>query len=229
MVQERSARSSAVVSKISEAVANPSNPRSLSSRARARRWEELLAAFPDLAEMSVLDLGGTGQFWQQAAVKPSRLVLVNLAAPDHRAAQIEGGEYVQGDACEYRDSTRFDLVLSNSLIEHVGGISERRKLADVVHQHADNHWIQTPYRYFPIEPHWLFPGFQFLPLNLRATITQKWAVGHIKAADRTAAITEVLNVELLSATEMRVLFPASEIWFERVGGLPKSIVAIRQG
>ena len=28
--------------------------------------------------------------------------------------------------------------------------------------------VQTPYRYFPVEPHWLFPGLQFLPMGLRA-------------------------------------------------------------
>ena len=27
--------------------------------------------------------------------------------------------------------------------------------------------VQIPYRYFPIEPHWLFPGLQFLPQRAR--------------------------------------------------------------
>ena len=35
---------------------------------------------------------------------------------------------------------------------------------------AQLHWVQTPYRYFPVEPHFLFPGFQFLPLTVRAVL-----------------------------------------------------------
>ena len=42
---------------------------------------------------------------------------------------------------------------------------------------------------------------------------------------RTAEL--VASTELISATEMRTYFPASEIWFERVLGIPKSLVAIK--
>ncbi len=39
-------------------------------------------------------------------------------------------------------------------------------------------WVQTPYRYFPIEPHWIFPGFQFLPLSARTEISRRWPLGN---------------------------------------------------
>lgn len=38
----------------------------------------------------------------------------------------------------------------------------------------------------------------------------------------------VASVELTSVTEMRSYFPAGEIWFERLAGLPKSLVAVRR-
>ena len=44
--------------------------------------------------------------------------------------------------------------------------------------------------------------------------------------DRGEAAEEVASVELISATEMRTYFPTSEIWFERLAGIPKSLVAI---
>lgn len=37
----------------------------------------------------------------------------------------------------------------------------------------------------------------------------------------------VASVELISATEMRAYFPTSDIWFERIARLPKSLVAIK--
>ena len=73
----------------------------------------------------------------------------------------------------------------------------------------------------------MFPGFQFLPLRARVSVTRHWRYGHIHETDPEAALRECLMVELLSATEMKALFPDSELWFERAAGLPKSMVAIR--
>ena len=61
----------------------------------------------------------------------------------------------------------YDVVFSNSLLEHVGGHAQRAALAREVRSLAPRHWVQTPYRYFPLEPHWLFPGMQF-PLEAQA-------------------------------------------------------------
>ena len=100
---------------------------------------------------------------------------------------------VSGDACRPPDRVRnesYDLVFSNSLIEHVGGFANRQLCADFIRSKADRHWVQTPYRYFPIEPHWLFPGFQFLPLNARVAITRRWKLGFMHTPDRAAALVE---------------------------------------
>lgn len=172
--------------------------------------------------MRVLDLGGTVSFWTAVPTRPQSVTLVNLGSEKPEP----GIETVQADACTFDPGSGYDIVISNSLIEHVGGPVARTALARVIRTAAPRRWIQTPYRYFPIEPHWLFPGFQFLPLSARASITQKWSLGHIREKDRETAIEQCLMVELLSATEMRSLFPDSEIWFERIAGVPKSMVAI---
>jgi hypothetical protein len=84
---------------------------------------------------------------------------------------------VVADACTYDEPT-VDLVVSNSLIEHVGGVGPRRQLAETIRGLAPQYWVQTPYRYFPLEPHWMFPGMQFLPLNVRARLARRrWTVG----------------------------------------------------
>jgi hypothetical protein len=200
---------------------------SLSSRFRNRRWHDLLQAFPDLASMRVLDLGGTVDHWESGPVKPSDVVLLNLGGDAYTGPGIR---MIHGDACDPPDelrSEKFDLVYSNSLIEHVGGFSNRIAVAENVHSFAPRHWVQTPYRYFPVEPHWLFPGLQFLPIPLRVKAAQRWPLGWSQPEGRDN-VAHVLNVELLTRTEMHFLFPDSEIAEERAAGLCKSLIALQR-
>ena len=201
---------------------------SLSGRARAARWAEFRRRFPDLADMRVLDLGGVAAQWAARPERPARVVVLNL---DHAPApELPGVTAVRGDACDLPAALRgerFDLVYSNSVLEHVGGHARRAAFADTVHAAAGRHWVQTPYRYFPVEPHWLLPGFQFLPVPARAVLSERWPYGHIRSPDRATALADVTSVELIGRTELAAYFPGSEIWAERFGGLVKSLVAVR--
>ena len=141
---------------------------------------------------------------------------------------------VTGDACRARAvlaeagvGGAFDLVFSNSLLEHVGGHAQRRALAEEVRALAPRHWVQTPYRYFPVEPHWLFPGMQFLPVAARARVARSWPLVHTLPASLDEAVSDVLWTELVGVTELRSYFPDSRVVRERMGGLTKSIVAVR--
>lgn len=209
--------------RLRDKLANHDNGSSWSARFRLRRWNKLLEFFPNLGQMQVLDLGGTTHYWKVAPVRPAHVTVVNLA----REPDFDGISAIQADVTELKPIP-CDLVISNSLLEHVGGAIPRHRMADLVRASSDRYWVQTPYRYFPVEPHWLFPGFQFLPLPARAWVTQNWALSRnaIPASDHASAVEAALGVELLSATEMRSLFPDALIWYERVGGLPKSITAV---
>jgi hypothetical protein len=214
---------------ISRSVADSRKPGSLAAKARSARFAKLLATFPELRDMRVLDLGGRGQFWELAQVRPSSVTTVNLYPT---VSTLDWWTNVEADACTLDPSTlgEFDLVFSNSLLEHLGGHYRRDQLASVVRAAADRYWIQTPYRYFPVEPHWVFPGLQFLPFEARVQITKKWPIGHCVAdGDRDDALAFVSDVELIGKTQMRIHFPDSEIWMERWKGMPKSMVAIKRG
>jgi hypothetical protein len=218
--------------RVSRAVANPYEPSSLGARRRRGRWDELLRRFPELARMRVLDLGGDLRAWRLAPVRPRELVLLNRF--EQTGDDGDGAvEALVGDACspppELRRE-RFDLVYSNSVLEHVGGHDRRLAFAASVHELGDAHWIQTPYRYFPIEPHWLCPGLQFLPVRARAEVTLRWPLGgYSEVREPDEAVRWVLATELVSVTEMRHYFPASEIWHERFLGMTKSLVAVAGG
>jgi hypothetical protein len=189
--------------------------------------EVLLDRFPDFAEMSIVDLGGDVRYWQAQSVRPAHVTIVSVDG--HTIDGLEPWmSGVLGDACDIGSvQGRFDLVFSNSVIEHVGGSRYRRGFAEVVHGLSDRHWIQTPYRYFPLEPHFKFPAFQFLPLRLRVRIAQNWKPSFISSRPEIEPVGFVADHELLGRTEMRALFPESEIIAERVGGLTKSLIAVK--
>ncbi len=153
-------------------------PSSLGAVRRSRRWDWLQATFPKIESMSVIDLGGTMESWLRAPIRPASVHVVNLDPPP-----LEIPDWIradQADACRLpaRIATgSYDLVFSNSVIEHVGGHAERMRFADTVHRLADRHWVQTPYRYFPVEPHWLFPRVPVPALGRARRGRQTVAVG----------------------------------------------------
>jgi Methyltransferase domain len=201
--------------------------RSLAERMRLRRWAQLTQEFPDLEKMRVLDLGGTTVFWERSPVRPASVTVINLNAPGEGLPWVTP---IQGDACDAPKlvgDEAFDLVFSNSLIEHLGGHAQRLGFAEVVRSLAPRYAVQTPYRYFPVEPHWVFPGMQFLPLNLRNWLAPRWPLGHTHGWPAAEAEEEVMFTELLSLTEMRTYFPDAHIVWERLAGLRKSMTAFR--
>src|SRR4029453_2114694 len=93
--------------------------RSLAEQMRRRRWESLTQQLPDLQNMRVLDLGGTTLFWVRSPVRPKSVTVINLFEPGEGLPWVTP---VLGDGCDARElvgSEEFDLVFSNSLIEHL--------------------------------------------------------------------------------------------------------------
>lgn len=204
-------------------------PGSVGARARARRWEQFQRVIPDIEKLRVIDLGGRAEMWIRAPFQPAHVHLVNLEEqpaelPDWITAEVRdvtkdtGGE----------DEQPYDLAFSNSVIEHVGGYANRTAFAQAVGRLAPRHWVQTPYRYFPVEPHWLFPGFQFLPVSARAEISRRWPLVHTRSPSHAAGVAAAMGVELLSRTEMAAYFPDSALRYERVAGVVKALIAVKK-
>ncbi|MFF3160451.1 class I SAM-dependent methyltransferase [Streptomyces sp. NPDC003273] len=208
-------------------------PGSLGEKLRIARWERLRRCFPGIEGMRVVDLGGTAEMWLRAPVRAKHVHLINLEEhpaelPDWITAEV-ADVTDPAVAAELAGAGGYDLVFSNSTIEHVGGHSQRRKFVAAVERLAPLHWIQTPYRYFPVEPHFVAPGFQFLPLGARARLVRHWPLVHSRPDNPESAMDAVINIELLTRTEMRYLFPGSVLLSERMLGATKSLIAVRAG
>jgi hypothetical protein len=209
-------------------VADMRDPKSLASRLRRRRFElflGLLARVP--RPVRILDVGGTHAFWGNAelAADPGvRITLVNVSFATEGSPDIE---QVRGDArsLEFPDKS-FDIAYSNSVIEHVGGKEDQRRMAAELQRVGVRHFVQTPNYHFPIEPHFLFPGFQFLPVEARARLLNTFDLGWTKRErDLEAARDVVGSIQLLTKRDFVDFFPNSTIYEERYCGLTKSFIA----
>lgn len=149
--------------------------------ARGRRpWHRLAAAFPDLTEMRVVDLGGSLDTWRRAPLRPAHLHLVTPQPPggdvdipawaevsvagvcDPPPAAVAAGAGAGGRGCG-----RVDLVYSDGVLEHLAA-PDRRRFAAVVEGLADRHWIRTRRRGAPTplardELAALFPSSTIVP------------------------------------------------------------------
>ena len=98
-------------------------------------------------------------------------------------------------------------------------------MAEEVRRIGKRYFLQTPNRYFPIEPHFFFPLFQFLPLTVKVRLVMIFPLtprGRIR--DREQAVRTVGEIRLLTRTELQELFPGATFKPEKFLGLTKSFV-----
>jgi hypothetical protein len=99
-------------------------------------------------------------------------------------------------------------------------------MANEMRRVGKRYFLQTPNRYFPIEPHFIFPMFQFLPLSVQVFLVQHFSLGWIrKTPDRLKAENEVRSIQLISKKDVRMLFPDANFGEEKFAGLTKSLLA----
>lgn len=202
----------------------------ISARARAKRFEQFESLLENVPRpLRVLDIGGTTRFWEQNgwAGDPSvQLTLVNMAPEETTHPNIET---CVGDATrldQFADDS-FDLVFSNSVIEHLFDFEHQQAMAREVERLARRYWVQTPNYWFPIEPHFHFLGWQWLPSWLRVEILRRRTCGfRPRTPDRAKARELVREVSLLSRRQLQELFGSGKILREPFFGLTKSWIVI---
>ena len=122
----------------------------------------------------------------------------------------------------------FDVVHSNSVIEHVGRWEDMRLMAREARRLAPAYFVQTPNFWFPYEPHMRTPFIHWLPAPIQAQIVMRRACGFFPQARTMDEAQGILaDAVMLDAAMMQALFPDAQIVREKVGPLTKSLLAIR--
>jgi SAM-dependent methyltransferase len=181
------------------------------------------------AETRVLDVGGTPETWDMLPVRP-RVTLLNT--PRTKAELAAAGCWVAGDgrALPFRDAA-FDVVFSNSVIEHVGDAESQRRFAREIARVGRAYWVETPNRWFPVEQHLLTPLIHWLPESWQRAMVPRctvWgALARVSEDSRQFYLQHFLTeVRLLGPGQMRLLFPGARLIRERFCGITKSLIAV---
>lgn len=203
------------------------NKKSIGNQWRQKRFkffEECVKEFK--RPLKILDVGGTELFWINRGYANNssyEIVLVNLYKERTKSSNIKSKI---GDATNISifEENEFDVVFSNSVIEHLYTIENQKKMAEEVRRVGKYYFVQTPNKYFPIEPHHLFPFFQFLPKWIRILILSKTRLIRGKKLELDSAKDKVDEIQLLSRRKLKYLFPTSCIYVEKILFLSKSFV-----
>jgi len=204
---------------------------SLSSKFRRKRFEFFRTLVDPLPRpVRILDVGGTESFWEMHGFHSEpgfEIILVN------RQQLPVSNPNISSRACDAANMDifsdgEFDIVFSNSMIEHIADPASRKAAADEIRRVGNRYFVQTPNRYFPVEPHFLFPFFQFLPGSLKVWLLCNFRVGNYDRFPNTqSAQRKIDSISLLSERDLRDLFPDATIEKETYFGLCKSFMAYR--
>jgi hypothetical protein len=206
-----------------------------SNRFRRKRLKRFLGLVDHIVRdkgfCKIIDIGGMSVCWLELESiwrdRPCHITLVNIndqPVPDGRFTSTVA------DACDlhqFRDLS-FDLVHSNSVIEHVGAWSEQARMAKEVRRLAPRYFVQTPNFWFPIEPHLRLPLIHWLSEPVRVAAVMRRAHGFYPRAQTLDQAHRILDdARLLDVRAMTALFPDGVIERERFVGITKSLLAIR--
>lgn len=191
---------------------------------RRKRMESFLERVDPPSGARILDLGGSEYNWELIE-HDFDVTIVNLPGNwETREDRSSRYKFLAGDATNLRalfEDGAFDVVFSNSVIEHVGPAGQQKKFSDEVKRLAPAHWIQTPSIRFPLEPHTGVLFFWRFSAARRQKMMRRWR------SKLPSWVESIENLRVLTEKQLRELFPDSEIFRERVFLFEKSYTMYR--
>jgi hypothetical protein len=207
----------------------------VSTRFRARRLALFLTIVDEIiakkGECRILDMGGSIEYWRDLeSVWGGRKLAFTIVNLDLSEASDPRYAVHQGDCRNLSNfpDMSFDVVHSNSVLEHVGRWPDMRAMAHEVRRLAPRYFVQTPSFWFPLEPHFRVPFFHWLPEPLRIALVMRRSCGAFPRAETIDDAQRFIeDAILLDARRFKTLFPDGRLERERLLGLTKSLIAIR--
>ena len=196
----------------------------LHRKSREQKHRLFLRLLRPTPEMRVLNIGASGT----GIGLPEQLE----SFYEHRS-QIIGGGISYADVQDYRDSfpgvqavvfngcalpfadKSFDIVYSNAVLEHLPDYEMVRRFAAEVQRVGNGWFITTPNFWYPFDPHYHLPFVQLLPQTTQRNLVKRLGK------------TPYEHLHLLTAKQLRRLFPAGKVVSSRVTFYPETLIAYR--
>ena len=201
------------------------NKNSLGNKFRKKRFSFFLKKFDSLNKpITLLDIGGKINFWENRGLAGNNDYIITIINIEKEKSNYSNINCLIGDATNLNqfNNKSFDIVHSNSVIEHLYNFENQKKMASEIMRVGQKYIVQTPNKYFFIEPHYLLPFFNIVPEKLKYLILTKTKLSRLKKWDKNFAKQYIKEIRLLSEKEMKTLFPKSKIYFEKFLGMNKS-------
>jgi hypothetical protein len=192
---------------------------------RRQRMALFLETLQPTADMRILDIGGLPELWNLAA-RDLNVTLVNLPRAFRRrpAQELADFSLIEADICRNPEIAQgYDLIFSNSVLEHVGSARRQAAFAEAV-SYGSAYWIQVPAPSFPIEPHCHQWFWWLRSPRARARQIRRW-----RRVTNPWRGLQMASTRPIARADLRALFPDAEILTERMAGWPKSYCAFRTG
>jgi hypothetical protein len=198
-----------------------------SRKSRNRRWTLIRSRIDWDNIRTVLDLGGTPRFWKESGLTHLSLHVTCLNLAGEPCREQFGNLIVSRETADATrppyDPRDFDLVFSNSVIEHVGDSAAVARFAKVARQ-GRRYFVQTPNRFFLVEPHFILPLHFLMPRWMKAGIVTFWDRGP-RRRSYAQAQQRVDSIHLMTRREVVALFPDADVVDERKWLQRKSFMA----
>lgn len=198
---------------------------SLGNQFREKRFSFFLDKMNKMEKpVTIFDVGGKINFWENRGLAGNLNYKITIVNFEKEKSQYSNIKTLIGDATDLSQfvDKSFDIVHSNSVIEHLYNFNNQSKMASEIVRVGKKYIVQTPNKYFFLEPHYLLPFFQFIPDKLKYLILTKTKLSRLKKWDKNFAKQYINEIRLLSLKEMKILFPKSKIYFEKFIGMNKS-------
>ncbi|MDA8090358.1 MAG: methyltransferase domain-containing protein [Nitrospiraceae bacterium] len=196
-------------------------------RKRFLLFEDMVRKIDKKDKITVLDLGGTPSYWRQVYdIDKNPLNLgVTLLNINLAVCNESFFEYRRGDARFLHDmeENSFDIAFSNSMIEHVGDLTQQVMAVSEMKRVAKYLYLQTPNFFFPLEPHYQLFFVHWLPFSLKIKVLSRF---YKKSNAYEIYLSDPIN--LLTKNDLRFLFDPKKfgIFPEKIFFLTKAFVVI---
>lgn len=211
--------------------------RSAAAGRRAKRFLEFIKKLP--RPIRVIDLGGSAEMWARWGVTETDRLLITLIN-NHHIDKSHLGERLSGNFISERqmdvmelskeDLASYDVVFSNSMLEHLSSVEEQTRLAASIANCGLPYFVQVPNKNCIVDPHFphpLAPFFAAWPRSFQVrTLTLHRLGSGSRCASTEEAIRRLHYYTPLSRHRLRQIFPGATIAIERTFGLPLSLVAM---